>query len=70
MKNTLYSVRIILFFSILLLSISQQVISQATYSKSPNMPQHYANRVAIFEKQPIVTGKILFLGNSITEGGR
>ncbi|MBN1820826.1 MAG: sialate O-acetylesterase [Prolixibacteraceae bacterium] len=62
-----------------ILSIILIVITPATlvaqknekpaYSTSPNMPQHYANRVALFEAEPVVTGKILFLGNSITEGG-
>src|SRR5690349_16498569 len=34
------------------------------------IPDHYAKRIAIFEKEPVVTGKIIFLGNSITEGGQ
>ncbi len=34
------------------------------------MPQHYEKRIALFEKEPVKTGRILFLGNSITEGGK
>ena len=34
------------------------------------IPEHYAKRIAIFEKEPVVTGKTIFLGNSITEGGQ
>jgi lysophospholipase L1-like esterase len=34
------------------------------------IPDHYAKRIALFEQEPIVTGKVLFLGNSITEGGK
>jgi lysophospholipase L1-like esterase len=35
----------------------------------PNLPDNYRERVALFEKEPIVTGKVMFLGNSLTEGG-
>jgi lysophospholipase L1-like esterase len=42
--------------------------AQKTWDTIPNMPQHYLDQVAIFNKQPIVTGKIMFIGNSITEG--
>lgn len=41
---------------------------QKTWDTIPNMPQHYAERVALFAKEPVVTGKIMFLGNSIIEG--
>ncbi len=40
-----------------------------TYDTLPNMPEHYATRYEEFKKQPIVTGKIMMVGNSITEGG-
>jgi lysophospholipase L1-like esterase len=33
------------------------------------MPAHYRARVAKFEQEPVATGNIVFLGNSITEGG-
>src|SRR3954470_24562286 len=29
----------------------------------------YKTRMAQFESEPVVTGKIIFLGNSITQGG-
>ena len=41
---------------------------QKTWNTIPNMPQHYVERIASFKNQPVVTGKIMFLGNSITEG--
>ena len=41
---------------------------QKTWDTIPNMPQHYVERIASFKNQPVVTGKIMFLGNSITEG--
>ncbi len=42
--------------------------AQQTWDTIPNMPQHYSERIAVFKNDPIVTGKIMFLGNSITEG--
>jgi lysophospholipase L1-like esterase len=35
----------------------------------PNLPDHYKSRLAKFKSEPVVTGKIMFVGNSITEGG-
>jgi lysophospholipase L1-like esterase len=40
-----------------------------TYDTLPNLPEHYRNRVALFKQEPVVKGKIIMLGNSITEGG-
>jgi lysophospholipase L1-like esterase len=50
------------------LSIAQ-VTNQNLYDTIPTMPDHYRKRVAEFVNEPVVSGKILFLGNSITEGG-
>lgn len=33
------------------------------------LPQYYAQRASSFEKEPVVTGRIIFLGNSITQIG-
>ncbi|CAN5256763.1 SGNH/GDSL hydrolase family protein [soil metagenome] len=57
-----------LVFSILV-SVSLSAFSQARYDTLPNLPQHYADRLAKFKKEQVVTGKIVFVGNSITEGG-
>lgn len=35
----------------------------------PNLPEHYRTRLEEFRKEKTTQGKILFLGNSITEGG-
>lgn len=43
--------------------------NQRIYDTIPFIPEHGASRIAKFEQEPIVTGKIMFLGNSITEGG-
>jgi lysophospholipase L1-like esterase len=46
-----------------------QVTNQRLFDTIPFLPEHYAKKVAQFEKEAVVTGKIIFLGNSITEGG-
>lgn len=51
------------------LSTTAQVTTQRLYDTLPNMQEHYAKRVAQFEKEAVVTGQTIFLGNSITEGG-
>jgi len=43
--------------------------NQRIFDTIPFIPDHNKERVAIFEKEPVVTGKIIFLGNSITEMG-
>ncbi len=35
----------------------------------PVLPDVYARRVAQFESEPVATGRVVFLGNSITQGG-
>ncbi|NQU84352.1 MAG: hypothetical protein HQ541_01200 [Mariniphaga sp.] len=72
MKPTILTRFFIAFIILIVLSpvttVAQDKGEKPLYSTSPNMPRHYANRVAKFESEPIVKGKILFLGNSITEG--
>ncbi len=45
------------------------VTNQNLFDTIPFIPEHTIERLKIFEKEPVVTGKIIFLGNSITEGG-
>ena len=33
------------------------------------MPEVRSSRLAKFESEPVVTGRVIFLGNSITQGG-
>ncbi len=40
-----------------------------TWDTLPRMIEHYQQKVAAFKKEKTTTGKVLFLGNSITEGG-
>jgi len=48
---------------------AQSVTNQNLFDTIPFIPEHTPQRIAQFAKEPIVTGKIMFLGNSITEMG-
>jgi lysophospholipase L1-like esterase len=61
-------------FSLLLIlpgiSLAQSpVTNQNLFDTISFMPDHYESRMKAFEKEPVVTGKIIFVGNSITEMG-
>lgn len=58
---------ILLFFP--LVAQAQSVTNQNVFDTIPFIPEHTPQRIAQFQKEPIVTGKIMFLGNSITEMG-
>ncbi|MBY0347092.1 MAG: hypothetical protein GTN67_14240 [Hydrotalea flava] len=51
------------------LGMQAQVTNQHLFDTTGFIPEHYAVRMAAFAKEPIVKGKIMFLGNSITEMG-
>ncbi len=40
------------------------------YDTIPNMPEHYWVRMEKFKNEAAVPGKVVFVGNSITEGGQ
>ncbi len=46
-----------------------QVTNQNLYDTAPNLVAHYHERLDMFKKQAVQKGKIIFVGNSITEGG-
>lgn len=48
---------------------AQTVTHQRVFDTIPYIMHHHKNRLALFDKEPMNTGNILFLGNSITEGG-
>jgi lysophospholipase L1-like esterase len=48
---------------------AQIVTNQRVYDTIPFMAEHTPVRLAQFAKEPIVMGRIIFLGNSITEMG-
>ncbi len=60
-----------MFFLLLLplASLGQQVTNQRLFDTIPFIPEHTPQRLAQFAKEPIVPGRIIFLGNSITEMG-
>src|SRR3569833_2708989 len=62
-----------LFYFFLLLPFVEQaqnpVTNQRVYDTIPFIPEHTAQKLAQFKKEPITTGRIMFLGNSITEMG-
>jgi lysophospholipase L1-like esterase len=55
------SLLLLLFFG----NVSGQI---RTYDTLPNLPDHYIKRCELFKKEPIKQGRIIMLGNSITEG--
>jgi len=57
-------------FLFIIAGVSLSAYSQARYDTLPNLPKHYTERLAKFKKEPVVIGKIMFVGNSITEGGK
>jgi lysophospholipase L1-like esterase len=55
----------------LLLSLilgSSAFAQKKTYDTLPNLPEHYVRRYQLFQKEPMATGRIVMVGNSITEG--
>lgn len=53
------------------ITVSQnRLTNQNLFDTTTSMLDHYQDRVAQFEKEPINTGRIIFLGNSITEMGK
>lgn len=48
---------------------SQSVTHQRVFDTIPFIMDHHERRLEKFAKEPMSTNKVLFLGNSITEGG-
>jgi len=53
----------------LCVSASAQLTNERIYDTVGFIPEHYPQRLAKFQSEPIVAGRIIFLGNSITEIG-
>ena len=60
----------LLALSLLCIVAHAQVTNQHLYDTLPTMVDHYHKRLAEFKKETVEKGKIIFLGNSITEGGQ
>jgi hypothetical protein len=66
------SVRPMMMFWILLpffCYTQTSVTNQRLFDTTGFIPELYTQRVALFEKEPVFTGRIIFLGNSITQIG-
>ena len=48
---------------------AQLPTNQRLYDTVTSMPDLRASRIAKFEAEPVSTGRVIFLGNSITQGG-
>jgi lysophospholipase L1-like esterase len=46
------------------------VTNQRLFDTVGFVPNYYPQRIAIFQREPVLTGRVMFLGNSITEMGR
>lgn len=57
---------LIIFVSLIALSIKAQ---NRTYDTTPYAQEHHQKRIALFNEEPMMKGKIIFLGDSITEFG-
>ena len=58
------------FAFLLAFTVHSQVTNQRLFDTIGFIPEHYAPRVTKFEAEPVVKGRIIFLGNSITEIGQ
>lgn len=61
---------IVLAFVLASCTANAQITNQRLFDTIPFLPEHYARRVAQFESENVTEGRIVFLGNSITEGGK
>ncbi len=69
MNNIRRSALVLIFFFASVQIANAQVTNQRLFDTLPFLVEHYAKRTAMCEQEPVVTNKIIFLGNSITEGG-
>ena len=47
-----------------------RLTNQRLFDTIPFLPDHYTEKLGMFKKEPIVTNRIIFVGNSITEMAR
>jgi len=50
-------------------SAAQLPTNQRLYDTVTSMPEVRSSRLAKFEAEPVIPGRVIFLGNSITQGG-
>ncbi|MBL7876835.1 MAG: sialate O-acetylesterase [Cyclobacteriaceae bacterium] len=61
--------RVIFYWVVFWLLAIPGFSQKRTYDTVPNMPEHYWVRMEKFKKETNIPGKVVFLGNSITEAG-
>jgi lysophospholipase L1-like esterase len=60
---------LILLFLPMMVSAQNKLTNENLFDTIPTLPDHYKQRVEQFSHEPVTTGHIIFLGNSITEMG-
>lgn len=68
--GVIHTYLVVCLLVILSSSFSSVTAQQKNYDTLPYILDHHRARLAQFAKEPVVKGKIIFLGNSITEGGQ
>jgi len=58
-----------IFWCLLIILKVATADAQRTWDTIPNLPEHYKAKLGAFNKERASKEKIMFLGNSITEGG-
>ncbi len=61
--------RLVLALLVALPLLTSAQNQKRNYDTLPNVPDHWVKRYELFKTEPIVPGKVMMVGNSITEGG-
>lgn len=69
LQYRIYKMRKILFAFFLCLATTFVVAQNIVYDTIQYAKEHHQKRLTLFQSEPIIKGKIIFLGNSITEFG-
>jgi lysophospholipase L1-like esterase len=69
MKHLRLSIPAVMSALLLFFTANAQLTNERIFDTIGFIPEHYPQRIAKFQAEPIVTGRIIFLGNSITEIG-
>lgn len=60
---------LLLLFFPMMVSAQNKLTNENLFDTIPTLPDHYKEKVEQFSHDPIITGRVIFLGNSITEMG-
>lgn len=69
LQYRIYKMRKILFAFFLCLATTFVVAQNIVYDTIQYAKEHHQKRLTLFKSEPIIKGKVIFLGNSITEFG-